>query len=72
MTSYPEVLWRVRVSGGGGAVARERRLSFGLPRAAVGPLRGVLAVLAIAIGIAGQVFWVHFGWWVDGYDWTPP
>ena len=36
VTSYPEVLRRVRVSGGGGAVARERRLSFGLPRAAVG------------------------------------
>ena len=31
-----------------------------------------LAVLAIAIGIAGQVLWVHLGWWVDAYDWTPP
>ena len=36
VTSYPEVLRRVRVSGGGGAVARERRLSFGVPRAAGG------------------------------------
>ena len=29
-------------------------------------------VLAIAIGIAGQVLWVHLGWWADAYDWTPP
>ncbi len=35
-------------------------------------LRIVLTVLALAIGIAGQVVWVHLGWWVDGYDWTPP
>ena len=35
-------------------------------------LRVVLTVLALAIGIAGQVAWVHIGWWVDGYDWTPP
>ncbi len=35
-------------------------------------LRIALAVLALAIGIAGQVAWVHLGWWVDGYDWTPP
>jgi hypothetical protein len=32
----------------------------------------VLAALAIALGIAGQVGWVHIAWWVDGYDWTPP
>jgi hypothetical protein len=35
-------------------------------------LRVVLAVLAIGLGIAGQVAWIHVGWWVDGYDWTPP
>lgn len=35
-------------------------------------LRVVLTVLALALGIAGQVVWVHLGWWVDGYDWTPP
>jgi len=54
------------VSVGHGSLGRR------LPRAAVGPLRGVLEVLAIAIGIAGQVLWVHLGWWVDAYDWTPP
>lgn len=35
-------------------------------------VRVVLAAAAIALGIAGQVAWVHLGWWVDGYDWTPP
>lgn len=35
-------------------------------------LRTVLAVLAIGLGIAGQVGWVNIAWWVDGYDWTPP
>ena len=34
--------------------------------------RDVLAALAIGVGIAGQVGWVHIAWWVDGYDWTPP
>ncbi len=34
--------------------------------------RGLLAALAIGLGIAGQVGWVHIAWWVDGYDWTPP
>ena len=36
MTSCPEVLRRVRVSGGGGAVARAHRLLCGWPRAAEG------------------------------------
>ena len=54
------------VSAGQGALGRR------LPRAAVAPVRGVLAALAIGLGIAGQVLWVHLGWWVDGYDWTPP
>jgi hypothetical protein len=35
-------------------------------------LRVVLTVVALALGIAGQIAWVHMGWWVDGYDWTPP
>lgn len=26
----------------------------------------------IVAGILGQIGWVHVGWWVDGYDWTPP
>lgn len=34
--------------------------------------RVALTALAIVLGIAGQVAWVHLGWWVDGYDWTPP
>lgn len=54
------------VSVGNGPLGRR------LPRAGVGPLRGLLAALAIVIGIAGQALWVHLGWWVDGYDWTPP
>lgn len=41
------------------------------PRVARG-LRVALAVLALALGILGQIAWVHIGWWVDGYDWTPP
>ena len=36
VTSYPEVLRRVRTSGGGGAVARAHRLLCGRPRAAEG------------------------------------
>lgn len=53
-------------SVGTGAVARS------WPRPVAAAVRGVLAVGAIALGIAGQVAWVHIGWWVDGYDWTPP
>jgi hypothetical protein len=34
--------------------------------------RALLIALAIALGIAGQVLWIDVGWWVDGYDWTPP
>lgn len=41
------------------------------PRVARG-LRVLLAVLALALGVVGQIAWVHIGWWVDGYDWTPP
>jgi hypothetical protein len=35
-------------------------------------IRVALTVLALAVGIAGQVAWVQIGWSVDGYDWTPP
>lgn len=35
-------------------------------------MRVALTVLALALGIVGQVAWVHIGWLVDGYDWTPP
>ena len=44
------------------------------------PLVGVFAqprsriyrVLIVLLFIAGQWAWIHLGWWVDGYDWTPP
>lgn len=26
----------------------------------------------VLLFIAGQWAWIHVGWWVDGYDWTPP
>lgn len=44
------------------------------------PLLGALAVprsrafriVLVVASIAGQVLWLHWCWWVDGYDWTPP
>jgi hypothetical protein len=44
------------------------------------PLWGALAVprsaafriILVALCVAGQFGWIHFAWWVDGYDWTPP
>jgi hypothetical protein len=44
------------------------------------PLWGALAVprsaafriILVALSVAGQFGWIHFAWWVDGYDWTPP
>jgi hypothetical protein len=44
------------------------------------PLLGALAVpqsrwFRIALVVAsvfGQWLWLHWCWWVDGYDWTPP
>jgi hypothetical protein len=44
------------------------------------PLLGALAqprsvlyrICLVAVFVAGQVGWVYIGWWVDGYDWTPP
>jgi hypothetical protein len=44
------------------------------------PLLGALAqppsrtyrILLVLLCIAGQVGWIYIGWWVDGYDWTPP
>jgi hypothetical protein len=29
-------------------------------------------VALVVLGIAGQIAWCYIGWWVDGYDWTPP
>ncbi|CAN5202488.1 membrane protein [soil metagenome] len=26
----------------------------------------------VVVLVAGQAAWVNLGWWVDGYDWTPP
>jgi hypothetical protein len=39
-----------------------------LPKAA----RFALITAMLLLSIAGQVWWVHIAWWVDGVDWTPP
>jgi hypothetical protein len=31
-----------------------------------------LRALIVAACLAGQWVWLSFGWFVDGYDWTPP
>jgi hypothetical protein len=44
------------------------------------PLLGALAVPQsrmfriglVAASVLGQWLWLHWCWWVDGYDWTPP
>ena len=36
------------------------------------PKSPVYRVVIVALCIAGQWAWVQLGWWVDGYDWTPP
>jgi hypothetical protein len=44
------------------------------------PILGALAqprsvlyrIALVVVFIAGQVGWIYIGWWVDGYDWTPP
>ena len=44
------------------------------------PLLGAIAqprsvlyrVGLVLLFIAGQIGWIYIGWWVDGYDWTPP
>lgn len=44
------------------------------------PLLGALAqprsalyrIFLVALCITGQIGWIYIGWWVDGYDWTPP
>jgi hypothetical protein len=48
------------------------RIAGGWSPAVSRGLRVALAVLAIVLGVLGQIAWVHIGWWVDGYDWTPP
>lgn len=53
------------------SVGTGRVAGAGAPRT-MRAVRVILAVLALILGIAGQVAWVHIGWWVDGYDWTPP
>ena len=37
-----------------------------IPRSAL--YRGIL----VALGIGGQIVWMYFCWWVNGYDWSPP
>ncbi|MDM4764224.1 hypothetical protein QT381_14540 [Galbitalea sp. SE-J8] len=36
------------------------------------PRSRLYRVLLVLACIAGQVYWVHIAWAVDGYDWTPP
>jgi Gpi18-like mannosyltransferase len=36
------------------------------------PRSPIYRIGIVLLAIAGQVAWVHIGWWVDGYDWTPP
>lgn len=40
---------------------------------AIGQIRLPAArAVIVALCIAGQWVWMRFGWFVDGYDWTPP
>jgi hypothetical protein len=48
------------------------RLSAAWTERTTRAVRVALAVLALALGIVGQFAWMHIGWWVDGYDFTPP
>ena len=36
------------------------------------PRSWVYRLALVLLCIAGQFGWVYIGWWVDGYDWTPP
>lgn len=36
------------------------------------PRSAVYRVILVVLGIAGQVVWMYFCWWVNGYDWSPP
>lgn len=36
------------------------------------PESRVWRVALVALGIAGQIGWMHVAWWVDGQDFTPP
>jgi len=36
------------------------------------PRSMVYRVGLVLLGIVGQVVWMYFCWWVNGYDWSPP
>ncbi len=36
------------------------------------PRSVIYRVILVALGIVGQVVWVYYCWWVNGYDWSPP
>ncbi|CAN5434730.1 hypothetical protein BH10ACT6_BH10ACT6_10090 [soil metagenome] len=36
------------------------------------PRSTVYRVALVILGVIGQVVWMYFCWWVDGYDWSPP
>jgi hypothetical protein len=46
-------------------------LAPGLGALAV-PRSRIWRAALVALGIAGQVAWLHIAWWVDGLDFTPP
>ena len=45
---------------------------FPLLGAIAQPRSALYRVGLVLLFIAGQVGWIYIGWWVDGYDWTPP
>jgi len=36
------------------------------------PKSRVFRVALVVASVFGQWLWLHWCWWVDGYDWTPP
>jgi hypothetical protein len=45
---------------------------FPLLGAIAQPRSPVYRTVVVLLFIAGQIGWTYIGWWVDGYDWTPP
>jgi hypothetical protein len=47
-------------------------IAAGLMAARPRAVRAAIITVVLLLSIAGQVWWVHIAWWVDGVDWTPP
>ena len=45
---------------------------FPLLGALSAPKSRVFRVALVVASVFGQWLWLHWCWWVDGYDWTPP